>query len=209
MLSLASCRPLMPLSLQEGLLAPGAALPAGLLTFSSLPTSPAVSLSPGTALFSPTPRPVFALSPPSLPWVSGSFIFLLPSNLLCLPPFHLPSVFLGSVPHCFPILTGFGPPWLLALLSLQSPSSDSVRKLGPASPFPGSGSAGARAPRPALDTYLLQTSVLPLAHLFSPRPPVFFSDLGPVRPPPQSLRIVPAPRPGLQGWRGAQGRQPL
>lgn len=66
-LSLASCRPLMPLSLQDGLLALSTALPSGLLTFSS----PSPLLSPSFS----TPR-YSRLRPHSLPPpTTSSFCF--------------------------------------------------------------------------------------------------------------------------------------
>lgn len=200
MLSLASCRPLKPLSLQEGLLAPGAALPTGLLTFSSHPSSPAVSLPPGAALFFPSPpRSSPSFSP--LPSFCLPFFYFpfLPSSLLCRPPFHLPSVFLGSVPHCSPILTCFGPPWLLSSPPAQILSGGS----GSPRPFLGRGVLVPEPLGPAFQTYLLPTSVLPLAHLVPPLlspPPVFFLDSEPARPPPMSLRTLPSPQgrtPGL------------
>lgn len=104
-LSLASCRPLMPLSLQDGLLAQSAALPAWLLR-------------------SPPPGP-FRVPPPSPLRYPLAFARTLPPPFLLFPvhpfpfpslssSFSLPSVFLCSAPH-FPFLLLSpllcGPPW--------------------------------------------------------------------------------------------------
>lgn len=108
-LSLASCRPLMPLSLQDGLLAPSAALPTGLLTFSS----PSPLLPPSLLAlryFLACLRPLSPSTPFLLfPVLVFSLSFLLPSLSSS---FLLPSVFLCSVPHFFPIVACFGPPVL-------------------------------------------------------------------------------------------------